>query len=74
MEQNSPFIGKCNYFLKTSYLKEIGIFCYIEGCKPNGLEESSHCEVLKNNKDPSLLMRFGVVLMEVKDRLIQNLL
>lgn len=72
--QNSPFIRKCNYFLKRSYLKEIGIFCYTKGCKRNGLEESSHCEVLKNNKVPSLLMRFVVVLMNVKDRLIQNLL
>lgn len=72
--QNSLFIRKCNYFLKKSHLKERGLFCYIKGYELSGLEESSHCEVLENNKDPSLLMRFGVVLMKVKDRLIQNLL
>lgn len=72
--QNSPFIRQCNYFLKRSYLKGRGILCYIKGCKLSGLEKSSHCEVLKNNKDPSLFMRFGVVVMKVKGGLIQNLL
>lgn len=50
------------------------MYCYIKGHEQNGLEESSHCEVLRSNKDPSLTMTFEVVIIKVKDMFIQSLL